>query len=66
MVQISLIGDYMTDKVGIAEEIIGTLSKSGINIITIIQNSQQNCISFVVDGENREQAIESLHVFCSG
>ncbi|NPE31520.1 ACT domain-containing protein, partial [Methanococcoides sp. SA1] len=58
---LSVIGDNMVGTPGIAGKIFGALGESGISIQSIAQGSSERSISFVIDKEYRNIALNTVH-----
>ena len=58
---ISVIGDNMIGTPGIAGRIFSALGEAGISIQSIAQGSSERNISFVIEKENRDVALNTVH-----
>lgn len=58
---LSVIGDNMVGTPGIAGKIFGALGESGISIQSIAQGSSERSISFVINKEFRDTALNTVH-----
>jgi aspartate kinase len=61
VVIITVVGAGMRNTPGIAGRIFGSLGSQGVNVIAIAQGSSEVSISLVVDAEESETAILTLH-----
>lgn len=58
---IAVVGDNMKNIPGIAGRVFRALGRNGINIRAIAQGSSERNISFVVNNQNENKAINTLH-----
>jgi len=58
---ISVIGDNMIGSPGIAGKIFSALGEAGISILSIAQGSNERSISFVIEREQRDKALNTVH-----
>ena len=58
---ICCIGDNMKGNIGLAGQIMHTLSNVGVNIEMIYQNHEENNIMVVVSSKDEYLALKSLH-----
>lgn len=61
IVIVTVIGNNMNKRVGIAGEIFTILGKNNINIIAISQGTSEISISFVIDKQDEIKALNALH-----
>jgi bifunctional aspartokinase / homoserine dehydrogenase 1 len=60
---VSIVGDGMIKKRGVAGKFFNALASYGINILAIAQGSSERCISTVIRGEFGDMAVRSVHSF---
>ena len=60
---ISIVGDGMIKKRGVAGKFFNSLASYGINILAIAQGSSERCISTVIRGEYGDMAVRAVHLF---
>ena len=58
---IAIVGENMKHAAGIAGKLFGTLGRSGISVIACAQGASETNISFVVDGNHLNKALNVLH-----
>jgi aspartokinase/homoserine dehydrogenase 1 len=58
---IAIIGENMRGTPGISGRLFSSLGKKGVNVLAIAQGSSERNISFVVDGKDRVEAINTVH-----
>lgn len=58
---VSVVGENMKGRRGIAGQLFHTLGRNGINVIAIAQGSSEFNISFVVDGRDETKALQAVH-----
>lgn len=58
---ISIIGNFITNKVGFARDIFNVIADLNVNLDDIIQTHNQNHMSFVIDSENATKTMETLN-----
>lgn len=61
---VSIVGDGMKHKRGIAGMFLDSLASQDINILAIAQGSSERSISVVINGENGDTAVRIAHRFC--
>ena len=61
---VSIVGDGMKHKRGIAGKFFDALASQDINILAIAQGSSERSISVVINGENGDTAVRIAHRFC--
>ena len=66
MESISIIGDNIRGKIGIAGRIFSTLGENAINIFAIAQGSSERSISFITRVNESKKAIQSIHLALLG
>ncbi len=60
---VSIVGDGMIKKQGIAGKFFDALASYGVNILAIAQGSSERCISTVIHGEYGDMAVRAAHLF---
>lgn len=60
---ISIVGDGMKERRGVAGKFFTSLAFAGINILAIAQGSSERSISAVIDGDVAEKAVRVVHSF---
>ncbi len=60
---VSIVGDGMKKKVGVAGKFFDSLSSRGVNILAIAQGSSERSISTVISGEYGDIAVKAAHLF---
>ncbi|MDR2588200.1 MAG: aspartate kinase [Spirochaetales bacterium] len=58
---VAIIGENMRGRPGISGELFSALGRAGVNVLAIAQGSSERNISFVVDGRDKVQAINTVH-----
>ncbi len=58
---VAIIGDNMRGRPGISGRLFSALGEDGINVLAIAQGSSERNISFVVEGKDREKALNTVH-----
>jgi len=58
---ICIVGDQMRSHCGVAGKFFQALSAASINVSAIAQGSSERCISAVINGDQSERAIKSVH-----
>jgi len=58
---IAVIGERMKGQVGLSGRLFSALGDAKVNILAIAQGSTEKNISFVIDGKDREAALNSVH-----
>jgi aspartokinase/homoserine dehydrogenase 1 len=58
---VTVVGDQLRNRVGIAGTIFGTLGRNGINICAIAQGSSERSISVVVRQQDEDKALNTIH-----
>jgi aspartokinase/homoserine dehydrogenase 1 len=58
---LTLVGDGMRDRCGIAGDLFGTLGDLGCNVVAIAQGSSERSISAVISGEEGARALAAVH-----
>ncbi len=58
---IAVIGENMRGKPGMSGRLFSSLGKAEINVLAIAQGSSERNISFIVDGNEREKALNTVH-----
>lgn len=58
---VTLVGEGMLSRVGIAGAIFSAIGRAGINVIAIAQGSSDCGISLVVDGSRGDEAVRAIH-----
>ncbi len=61
---VSIIGDGMKHKRGIAGKFFDALASQDISILAIAQGSSERSISVVINGDNGDTAVRIAHRFC--
>ena len=61
---VSIVGDGMKHKRGVAGKFFNALASQDINILAIAQGSSERSISGVIKGENGDTAVRIAHRFC--
>lgn len=61
---VSIVGDGMKHKRGIAGKFFDALASQDISILAIAQGSSERSISVVINGENGDTAVRIAHRFC--
>jgi aspartate kinase len=61
VVIVTVVGAGMRHTPGVAGRVFGALGEDGINIIAIAQGSSECSISLIVDRENADKAVQSIH-----
>lgn len=61
---VSIVGDGMKHKRGVAGMFLDSLASQDINILAIAQGSSERSISVVINGENGDTAVRIAHRFC--
>ncbi|MCQ2981969.1 MAG: bifunctional aspartate kinase/homoserine dehydrogenase I [Treponemataceae bacterium] len=61
---VSIVGDGMKHKRGVAGKFFEALASQDINILSIAQGSSERSISAVINGENGDTAVRVAHRFC--
>lgn len=61
---VSIVGDGMKHKRGIAGKFFDALASQDINILAIAQGSSERSISVVISGDNGDTAVRIAHRFC--
>jgi aspartate kinase len=61
MAIVSLVGEDIRGRVGIASEVFGVLAAAGINIRMIAQGSSEISVSFAVEEKDAVLAVQALH-----
>ncbi len=60
---VSIVGDGMKEKRGVAGTFFNALACQGINILAIAQGSSERSISAVINGEDGDTAVRAAHRF---
>lgn len=60
---VSIVGDNMIQKTGVASRFFASLASQDINILAIAQGSSERCISCVVKDEASDTAVRAAHRF---
>lgn len=60
---VSIVGDGMKERRGVAGKFFTSLAFAGINILAIAQGSSERSISAVIDGDLAEKAVRVVHSF---
>lgn len=60
---VSIVGDNMIEKRGVASKFFSALALQGVNILAIAQGSSERCISCVILGEYGDTAVRAAHRF---
>ncbi|MDC7126028.1 MAG: aspartate kinase [Spirochaetales bacterium] len=58
---LSVIGDNMVGTPGVAGKIFKSLGDEGISVLSIAQGSSERNVSFVIDKEHRDKALNIVH-----
>ncbi len=58
---IAVIGENMRGKPGISGRLFSSLGNANINVLAIAQGSSERNISFIVEGNEREKALNTVH-----
>ncbi|MCC6932368.1 MAG: bifunctional aspartate kinase/homoserine dehydrogenase I [Deltaproteobacteria bacterium] len=58
---VAVVGEGMRHTPGIAGRLFQSLGKNGINIIAIVQGSSELNISFVINNEDEDKALTTIH-----
>ncbi|MCK5737456.1 MAG: aspartate kinase, partial [Spirochaetaceae bacterium] len=58
---VAVIGDNMQGQLGLSGKLFSALGNAGVNILAIAQGSTELNISFVIKGEDKQQAIKAIH-----
>jgi bifunctional aspartokinase / homoserine dehydrogenase 1 len=58
---VSVVGDYMRERPGLAGQMFATLGRNGINVLAIAQGAAETNISAVVRDRDVQQGVRSLH-----
>jgi aspartokinase/homoserine dehydrogenase 1 len=58
---IAVIGENMRGTPGISGRLFSALGKKNVNVLAIAQGSSERNISFVVEGKDRIEAINTVH-----
>lgn len=61
---VSIVGDGMKHKRGIAGKFFDAMASQDISILAIAQGSSERSISVVINGENGDTAVRIAHRFC--
>ena len=61
---VSIVGDGMKHKRGIAGTFLDSLASQDINILAIAQGSSERSISVVINGKDGDTAVRIAHRFC--
>jgi bifunctional aspartokinase / homoserine dehydrogenase 1 len=62
---VSVVGDFMRERPGLAGRMFATLGKSGVNVLAIAQGASETNISAVIRDADVRQAVNVLHdEFC--
>lgn len=60
---VSIVGDNMVEKRGVAARFFSALSQQDVNLLAIAQGSSERCLSCVVAGECGDMAVRAAHRF---
>lgn len=60
---VSIVGDNMIKKRGVASRFFAALASQDVNILAIAQGSSERCISCVIRGEYGDTAVRATHRF---
>ncbi len=58
---VSVVGAGMKGTPGVSAKIFGAVAERGINVVMVAQGSSEMNISFVVKGEDAEEAVRAVH-----
>ena len=58
---VSVVGDHMRERPGLAGRMFSTLGRSGVNVLAIAQGASETNISAVVRDAEARQAVRALH-----
>lgn len=58
---VSVVGDHMRERPGLAGRMFATLGRSGVNVLAIAQGASETNISAVVRDAEARQAVNALH-----
>jgi aspartokinase/homoserine dehydrogenase 1 len=58
---VAIIGENMRGTPGISGRLFSALGDGGINVLAIAQGSSERNISFVIEGKDREKALNTVH-----
>jgi bifunctional aspartokinase / homoserine dehydrogenase 1 len=58
---VSVVGDYMRERPGLAGQMFATLGRNGINVLAIAQGAAETNISAVIRDADVQQGVRSLH-----
>lgn len=58
---ISVVGEQMRNRNGIAARVFGSLGNNGVNVVAIAQGSSERNISAVISSTDEEKALRALH-----
>jgi len=58
---VAVVGEGMRHTIGVSGRVFSTLGNNSINVIAIAQGSSERNISFIVDDEDVDQTLKSLH-----
>lgn len=58
---LAIVGNNMSQQVGVASKLFNSLSNSGVNVVAIAQGASERNISVVISEKDHEQALKSVH-----
>ena len=58
---VARIGENMRGTPGISGRLFNALGDGGINVLAIAKGSSERNISFVIEGQDREKALSTVH-----